>query len=71
MFCHVLKIFKDINYSSFIGLLLYENGLFSTILISDGLSFGDYLFSGIPFVSKNFYSNGSALPLNYIMFLLC
>jgi ribosomal protein L2 len=36
----ILKILKNPNYTSFLGFLIYENGLFSYILLSETLKKG-------------------------------
>jgi large subunit ribosomal protein L2 len=43
----VYKVLKVRNFSSFIGLILYDNGLASFILLSAGLFVGSKVFSGV------------------------
>lgn len=42
----ILKVLKDSNRTAYIGLVLYQNGLSSFILLSEGLSKGLTIFSG-------------------------
>lgn len=62
----ICKIIKDLHRTSFLGAVLYENGLFSYILLSEGLNIGDLIYSG----SLNFFGKkidkGFAVPLNNI-----
>lgn len=67
-FCYLLKIFKDINRSCFIGFVLYLNGLISSISLVNNSFIGDMFFSGIPYNNNfnNFITLGSAIPLKYL-----
>jgi ribosomal protein L2 len=49
---YILKIIKNNYYTSFIGGILYENGLFSYILLSETLLIGSKVYSG-SFIIKN------------------
>jgi len=56
------------NRSALLGAIIYENGLFSYIILSEGLNVGDNIFSGL---MKNLNLNykvqkGYAVPLNLI-----
>lgn len=42
----ILKILKDSNRTGYIGLILYENGLSSFVLLSEGLFKGYTIYSG-------------------------
>src|SRR5690606_7818471 len=42
----IYKIIKDLNRTAFIGAIIYENGLFSYIILSEGLYIGQKIFSG-------------------------
>jgi large subunit ribosomal protein L2 len=62
----IYKIIKDLNRTAFLGSIIYENGLFSYIILSEGLQIGDKIYSGS---KKNFRGkskNGFALCLNSI-----
>jgi len=63
LFGKIYKIIKDINRTAFLGAIIYENGLFSYIILSEGSKLGDFIFSG---TIKNFNKKikiGYALPL--------
>ena len=70
-FGKIFKIVKDINRTAFLGAVIYENGLFSYIILSEGLKAGDQIYSGS---IKNFNKgvfNGYAMPLkDYSLFTL-
>lgn len=62
----VYKIIKDLNRTAYIGAIIYENGLFSYIIISEGIQVGNKIYSGS---KKNFrgrIKKGYAIALNYI-----
>lgn len=62
----ILKIIKDLNRTALLGAIIYENGLFSYIILSEGIKLGYKLYSGS---KKNFRGKlnlGFASPLNYI-----
>ena len=42
----VSRIMKDINRTAFIASIIYENGLFSYIILPEGVTVGDKLYSG-------------------------
>jgi len=60
----IYKIFQDINRTSLIGAVIYENGLFCYILLSEGLKIGSKIFSGY-FYEKFNINIGSALPIKF------
>jgi large subunit ribosomal protein L2 len=66
----VLKIIFDTNRTAFVGLILYENGLMSYIILSSGLILNSVIYSGTMFLqikSNIKYSLvGSALALGNI-----
>ena len=66
LFGYIYKILYDPNRSGYIGLIFYENGLFSYIILSDNINIGDRIFSGDLFVNNNCYLQGSAIPLKFI-----
>ena len=66
LFGYVYKIIYDPNRTSFIGLIFYENGLFSYIILSDNVVIGNKIFSGDSIINNNCYLQGSAIPLKYI-----
>jgi len=45
-------------------LILYDNGIFSYIVLADGIAIGNKLFSGKVFTSKACLSKGSSLLLS-------
>lgn len=45
-FGYIIRIIRDINRSAYIGLVFYDNGLSSFILLSEGLLKGSRIFSG-------------------------
>jgi ribosomal protein L2 len=45
-FGKILKILSKIYISGFLGLILYDNGLASYILLSDGVKLNDIIYSG-------------------------
>jgi len=62
----ILKIIKDLNRTALLGAIIYENGLFSYIILSENITLGQKLYSGS---KKNFrgkLKNGFASCLNYI-----
>jgi ribosomal protein L2 len=60
----IFKVIKDFNRTAFIGSIIYENGLYSYIILSEHVKKGDRIYSG---VTKNFKSedilNGYASSL--------
>jgi len=68
-FGKILKILSKIYISGFLGLILYENGLASYILLADGVKLGHIIYSGTSansFLSFNNLYLGWALPLKNI-----
>lgn len=60
----IFKIVKDLNRTAFLGSIIYENGLFSYIILSEGIKLGTKLYSGS---KKNFrgkFKIGFASSLN-------
>ena len=62
---YILKKIKISTYSSYIGLIIYENGLISYILLSDNININYKLYSGDNIDEKNIFI-GSAIPLSNI-----
>lgn len=62
----IYKIIKDLNRTAFIGSIIYENGLFSFIILSEGLQVGDKIYSGSKKKFLDKLKNGFALPLNVV-----
>lgn len=62
---YIVKIIKVRNYSSFLGLVIYENGLSSYIIISDNNNLNDKIYSGNFLNTKNkkFLIGGSAISV--------
>jgi len=54
----------DPNRSAHVGLILYDNGLFAYIILSDGVALGLKIFSGLSNLNKNAYIKGSSLLLS-------
>lgn len=42
----IFKIIKDLNRTALLGAIIYENGLFSYIILSEGIQLGTKLYSG-------------------------
>jgi len=60
----IYKILKEINRAAFIGCIIYENGLFSYIILSENISIGDKIYSGgKKKFNISFKTNGYAIPL--------
>jgi large subunit ribosomal protein L2 len=71
LFGKIYKIIKDINRTAFLGAIIYENGLFSYIILSEGLKIGDEIYSGSLKSLDKEILNGYALPLkDYNLFTL-
>lgn len=64
----LLKIFYDPNRSGKIGLILYENGLTSYILIQKGLKLFDSIYSGHLFINKSIKKGDSTILNNIPLF---
>lgn len=65
----VYKILIDSRRSSLIGLVFYESGVFSYILLTEGAQLSDIIFSGTYLPSKKLYLSGSSFYLNdFILF---
>jgi len=61
----IYKIFKDINRTGLVGGIIYENGLFSYIILTEGVEIGVRLFSGFKKKLGNI-EKGYALSLKNI-----
>lgn len=62
----IIKIIKDLNRTALLGSIIYENGLFSYIILSEGVTVGNRLYSGS---KKNFKTKaklGYSTSLKYI-----
>lgn len=62
-FAVICAIFNDPNRSAYLGLALYDNGFFSYIVLSEGITLGQRIFSG---GTITFKSKGSSLNLSSI-----
>jgi len=62
----IYKIIKDLNRTAYLGSIIYENGLFSFIILSEGLQIGDKIYSGSRRKFRDKIKNGYALSLNSI-----
>lgn len=65
LFGRVIRIRKDSRRSAFIAIILYANGLVSSIISAEGLLLGTLIYSGtcLPSSSAIPFIAGSALPL--------
>lgn len=59
----IFKIIKDINRTALLGAIIYENGLFSYIILSEGIKLGYKLYSGSYINIRGKLLNGFAAPL--------
>lgn len=66
LFGYIYKIIYDPNRTAFIGLVFYENGLFSYIILSDNVKVGNKVYSGFKYINDDCHSKGSALTLKNI-----
>jgi len=65
-FGYLVKIIKDSNRTAFIGLILYDNGLCSYILLTESVNLGHKIYSG-NLRSKELVTNLNwAVPLKNI-----
>jgi len=62
----IYKILKDLNRTALLGGIIYENGLFSYIILSEKLNIGDKIYSGTKKIFKAKLKNGFAISLKYI-----
>jgi len=62
----IYKIIKDLNRTAFLGSILYENGLFSYIILTEGLKIGDKIYSGSKKNFKDKNKKGYALCVNFM-----
>jgi large subunit ribosomal protein L2 len=60
----ISKIYKDINRTAYIASIIYENGLFSYIILSENNKIGDKLYSG--FKKQIKFKIGYSIPLRSI-----
>jgi len=65
-FGFVQKIIKDLNRTGFLGGILYDNGLYAYIVISENIKPGDRIYSGSKKNFRGIIRNGYALPLYLI-----
>jgi len=59
----VIKIFKSFFFSSLLGLIVFENGLSSIILLSENIKLRDIIFVGSILPSDRNMGNGYCLPI--------
>jgi len=64
----IYKILLNTIQTSFLGILIYENGLFSHILLTDNINKGDYIYSG--FLNKNMLIGSTFLLKNIKLFAI-
>ena len=62
---YIIKIIKNNNFTALIGGIIYENGLFSYILLTETLIIGSKIYSGhiLNLESNNI---GMSIPIKYI-----
>lgn len=65
----ILKVIKTSLFTSFLGLVVYENGLTNYIIISENIKENSKIYSGTFFNNKEF-SFGYAIPASYIPLFL-
>jgi len=67
-FGYIWKIINNTNRSAYIGNIIYENGLFSYIILSNWLSIGSKIYSGIKYnFSKHKYLNDYEIGWTYLL----
>lgn len=69
VFGRIVRIQRDTYRTAFVALVLYENGLLSSILAVEGLRLGDLVFSGTFWPlerSEKLADVGSAMPLSFV-----
>lgn len=62
-FGFILKIIKDLNRTAFLGSIIYENGLFSYIILTEGVKLGNKLYSGSKKNFKGKIKIGYSIPI--------
>lgn len=63
-FGYIYTVIYDSWRSSFVGLIVYENGFFSYITLTSSISLGDKIFSGDKLALSK--SNGDSVKLSFI-----
>ena len=61
----ILKVVKTSLFNSFLGLVVYENGLTNYIILSENIKKNSKIFSG-SFYNKSEISYGYSIPVSYI-----
>jgi len=61
----IFKIVKTSLFTSFLGFIIYENGLSNYILLSDKVNINSIIYSGSSFIKRKFFL-GDSLPLGDI-----
>ena len=65
---YIWKIIKNSNRSAFIGNVIYENGLFSYIVLTEQLKIGSKIYSGTNYNYSNYkYLNNYNLGWTYLL----
>jgi len=62
----IFKIIKTSLFTSFLGLIIYENGLTNYIILSEAMKINNPLFSGSTWNISQKLKSGYAVPLSYI-----
>ena len=52
-------------YSSFLGIIVYSNGIISSMLITDNLHLNNIIYSGTFFIKKDVLKKGYSMPLKF------
>ena len=65
---YIYKILIDNNRTAFIGSIIYENGLFTNIILADNLNIGNKIYSGM--LNKNLKIGYTSI-LNNIKLFRC
>ncbi len=65
LFGYIMQIRKIVWFSGFIGLIIYQNGLSTNLLIADKVQVGMKIYNGDKFLNKNLI-NGYSICLKYI-----
>ena len=63
LFGYVYKIFYDPNRTAYLGLISYDNGFFSYIILTEGVRIGSRIFSGNLLINNSCLSIGSSLDM--------
>ena len=62
----IYKIIKNTEKTAYLGGIIYENGLFSYILLTEKLKIGDKIYSGDKLTNINIIDRGFTIPISNI-----